>query len=146
MSQEVYELSLAQFSEESPGDANKEWRSADREALERAFDTIWMQLGGQPNDWARSTRFDPERDWEIDRYNETLRIGVEIHGGQYQSVSGHKNPGGLRRDYQKSNRCRVLEIDLFQLSTDMVNANEIQIIRKFYLNKQATHTTAQTKG
>ena len=142
MSQDVYELSIGQFKEEPPAEANKLWRSANKETLELAFDAIWSGLGGDASDWAHSALFDAERNWEIDRYNEALRIGVEIHGGQYmRKKSGHSNPGGLRRDYQKANRCRVLDIDLFQLSTDMVNHDEIAILRKFYINKRRTHAT-----
>ena len=109
----------------------KEIARMKREQLERQFDAIWVQGGGDPDFWEHSFKFDDERGWSIDRYNPEHKIGVEIHGGQFMKRSGHNNATGVQRDWEKANRCNELGITLFGLTTAMVNTTEIDKIIAF---------------
>lgn len=133
VSDDVYEANrhLATPQKQDRTDARREVDRLQRERLENLFDAIWLRVGGDPEFWLRGYMFDVERGWHIDRYNEALRIGVEIHGGQYMKKSGHSNVAGMQRDWEKVNRCNQLGIVLFGLTTAMVNADEIEKILNY---------------
>lgn len=100
--------------------------SIQRTALERRFDDLWTRCSGEPDFWQPNYLFDSERDWHIDRYNETYRIGVEIHGGQFMAKSGHSNAKGQQRDWEKLLRCHELGIMLIALTSKMVSAAHVE--------------------
>lgn len=104
-----------------------------REKLERQFDDIWQRLDGDPDFWQGDYGFDDDRGWHIDRYNAEYKIGVEIHGGQFakDGKSGHRNPTGMQRDWEKLNRCNELGITLFGLTTAMVSVDHIEKILNY---------------
>lgn len=108
-------------------DVRKAIDAIQRTALERRFDDLWLRCGGEPDFWRPNYLFDSERDWHIDRYNEQYRIGVEIHGGQWakKGESGHRNPGGFQRDWEKLLRCVEMDIQLVALTTAMVSAAHV---------------------
>lgn len=128
---------LATPAKQPKTDARKEIDRLNRERLERQFDDIWQRLGGDPEFWQHGHLFDSERGWHIDRYNEKYRIGVEIHGGQFLKKSGHSNAKGQQRDWEKVNRCHVLGIRLFGLTTAMVNVDEVRLIMDCVRNASA---------
>lgn len=137
VSQEVYEKNKHKEGKQKapPSQAEKQRRQAEQEALERRFDTIWVQVGGEPNYWSCGALFDDKRDWHIDRYNADDKIGVEIDGGQYMKRSGHNNISGIERDARKLNRCNQLGITLFRLTTSMVSYDDVSMILQYVRGK-----------
>ena len=130
MSREVYELSKDQFGpSQPPAEANRALRAANRDSLESDFDGIWRLLGGSDDDWLHNYQFDTDSSMEIDRYHPAAGLGVEIDGGQYMRKSGHSNMDGLERDAMKGNRCNELGIELWRLTTSMVDYDEVARIR-----------------
>ena len=104
-------------------DAEKAIKKAKREVLEHKFDTIWRQLGGEPDFWEKVwiPGYDGyEERYELDRYNDRKKVAVEIQGGQWMEIGGHKSGTGLGRDARKAFRCNAMGIQLFPVTTDMV--------------------------
>lgn len=135
VSPDVYEANkhLATPPKQPKTEARKEVDRLQREALERRFDTLWLKAGGDPDFWLRGYLFDTERGWHLDRYNKQHRIAVEIHGGQFakNGRSGHRNPGGMQRDWDKLNRCTELGITLWVLVTATVNIDEVDRLKRY---------------
>lgn len=138
VSTDVYEANrhLATPPKQPKTDARKVIDQILREKLERQFDDIWQRLGGDPEFWQHGYTFDAERGWHIDRYNAEYKIGVEIHGGQFMKKSGHSNAAGMQRDWEKLNRCNVMGITLFGLTTKMVDVEHVETIRTFVAHRQ----------
>ena len=135
VSDEVYSANahLATPPKQQKTDARKAIDRLMREKLEHRFDDLWLKAGGAADFWQHGYKFDTERGWHIDRYNEQHRIGVEIHGGQFakDGKSGHRNVAGMQRDWEKLNRCHELGITLWVLTTAMVTIDEVDRIYQF---------------
>ena len=140
VSDQTYELNkhLIAPPKQEKTDARKAIEKLMREKLERRFDDLWLKAGGNPNFWQHGHQFDTERQWHIDRYNDEHRIGVEIHGGQWakDGKSGHRNPKGMQRDWNKLNRCHELGITLWVLVTDTVTIDEVDRLKRFIDSRQ----------
>jgi hypothetical protein len=110
-------------------DVEKLILSEKRKELVRRFDSLWVRCGGDPDFWRTDYQFDnlDGRDWHIDRYNVEYKIGVEIHGGQWakDGKSGHRNPAGFQRDWEKVLRCAELGVLLIGLTTAMVTPGHV---------------------
>lgn len=132
VSEEVYQANahLVTPAKAPPTDARQLIYAEQRKVLESRFDDLWVRCGGAPDFWQPGYLFDPGRLWHIDRYNADLRIGVELHGGQYMRKSGHSNAQGQQRDWEKLLRCCELGIVLVALTTGMVTAAHVERIVK----------------
>ena len=52
--------------------------------------------------------FHPTRRWRFDYALPSLKIAVEVSGGVWMPVSGHRSGKGIMRDYAKSNEAQLL--------------------------------------
>lgn len=94
--------------------------------LEAAFDTLWLQLGGQP--LTAEYEFDPARQWRFDRCHIVARVGIEIDGGTWgvRDKNGKLRPGrhtsgkGYRDDCIKLNTAAARGWLIFRLTSDML--------------------------
>lgn len=114
--------------------ARKELRQAKVEHLEHGFDTLWIQAGGEPDFWHKATisGFGKpyEETYELDRFNKSYRVAVEVQGGQYMAKSGHSNIKGLGRDARKLWRCNQLNITLFHMPNELVTFEWVEKLLK----------------
>jgi very-short-patch-repair endonuclease len=97
-----------------PVDANGELVASD---LERAFDTLWLQLDGPP--LFAEYHFAPGRDWRFDRCHPYARIAVEIDGGTW-SGGRHTRGAGFRDDCIKLNAAASRGWLVYRLTSDML--------------------------
>lgn len=105
-------------------------------SLERRFMLKWGLVNGNP-DFVRNYRFDlPHSRMELDFAWPSLRIAIEINGGQaLGNRSGHGNWNGLERDAVKQNRCIYLGWTLFLITTSMITDEHLQPIAD-YIDRQ----------
>ncbi len=90
--------------------------------LERAFDTLWLQLGGQP--LTPEHRFAPPRRWRFDRAHVTARIAIEIDGGTHNG-GRHVTGAGYTRDCEKLNTAAARGWLIFRLTSDMLRDDPV---------------------
>ena len=102
-------------------------------ALEEKFLSIWRTLNGP--DLLREYRFHPVRKWKFDFVHVKSSTAIEVNGGLWIK-SGHSTGSGIGRDYEKANAAILCGYQLFQLSSDMLNARYVLDIIEFIEKKQ----------
>jgi len=106
-------------------------------ALQRAFDTLWRQLGGPPLEKEVKAHLifpNCNRKFRYDRGYLPLKILIELDGGTWavagakpcslcgkKQQGGHSTGGGARRDAEKGNLAASDGWFLFRFTTDMVS-------------------------
>ena len=89
--------------------------------LERAFDTLWRQLGGpEPK---REYRF-CERRWRFDRAWPSAMVAVECEGGIW-TRGRHVRGRGFERDCEKYNRATADGWRVFRLTGGMLDRDPV---------------------
>ncbi|MGE5619558.1 MAG: hypothetical protein ACM3US_09910 [Sphingomonadaceae bacterium] len=79
-------------------------------------------------------RFDPERDYRVDRAYVSIQVGFELEGGLFGTgprsncracgrplIGGHTSVSGILRDIEKHNRALELGWELYRISPDMID-------------------------
>ena len=90
--------------------------------LERTFDTLWQQIGGQP--LTCEHRFAPPRRWRFDRAHVPARIAIEIDGGTHNG-GRHVTGAGYTRDCEKLNTAAARGWLIFRLTSDMLRDDPV---------------------
>jgi hypothetical protein len=85
--------------------------------LERAFETIWKQLGGP--ELETEYQFHPTRKWRFDAAHPASKIAVELEGGVWTG-GRHTRPAGFTLDCLKYNQAALLGWAVFRLTSDML--------------------------
>lgn len=99
--------------------------------LKNRFEWQWAFHGGP--DMEKEVRFHPVRMWRFDYALPDYKLAIELDGGTYRKEGGaHSGGAAAKRDRQKSNAAVVLGWKLFRFTTDMINAEEIIPIAKFF--------------
>lgn len=82
----------------------------------------------------------PERRFRLDIAFPQHKVGVEVQGGIWMPVSGHKSGVHLKRDYTKNNLgllngWRVLQIE----PKDVTMLSTVEMIKKLIALQEVTH-------
>lgn len=93
--------------------------------LERAFETLWRQLGGP--ELQREYRFHPRRKWRADFAHPQAMVLIEIEGGTW-SHGRHNRAQGYAADAEKYNHAALMGWSVFRLTRDMLTPDQIEPI------------------
>ena len=94
--------------------------------LERAFDTIWKQLGGEAGQ--QEYRFAPPRRWRFDRAWPAERVAVELEGGVW-SKGRHVRPAGFEADVEKYNAATAHGWRVFRITAKMLKEDPVGCLK-----------------
>jgi len=73
----------------------------------------------------------PQRRWRFDYAIPSLKIAVEVSGGVWMPVSGHRSGKGIMRDYVKSNEAQLLGWILLTFTPDQIlKGEDIPFLRR----------------
>lgn len=86
--------------------------------LERAFETIWKQLGGA--ELTSEYRFHPARKWRFDFAIPDKKIAIELEGGIW-TQGKHTRPLGYTADCEKYNEATRLGWRVFRFTPIMLD-------------------------
>lgn len=86
--------------------------------LERQFETLWRQLGGEP--LKSEYRFHPKRKWRFDFADPFQKIAIELEGGVWTG-GRHTRPEGFTKDCEKYNAAALLGWRVFRFTTKMLD-------------------------
>lgn len=103
--------------------------------LERAFETIWKQLGGMELELTSEYRFHATRKWRFDFALPDNRIAFELEGGIW-SGGRHNRARGFTDDCEKYNAATLLGWRVFRFTSIMLDdpIRYIEPIVKILLN------------
>lgn len=88
-----------------------------QELLEWAFDTLWIQIGGQP--LATEYRFDTKRKFRFDRAHLETKVAIEIDGATWANGRHTREPG-YSNDCEKVNLAQAQGWLVFRLTGPML--------------------------
>lgn len=88
--------------------------------LGRAFDTLWMQVGGQS--LTTEHRFDTERKFRFDRAYLEAKVAIEIDGATWANGRHTREPG-YSHDCEKINLAQSQGWLVFRLTRPMLECN-----------------------
>lgn len=105
---------------------NKSGGKYKRSTLEAKFEKIWLELFPEL-DLVVELCLIPDRKFRSDYTHLASKTTIEIHGGQFQRVSGHSSTSGKVSDSEKQNSLVVLGYRPFILWSSQVK--EIEIVK-----------------
>lgn len=91
--------------------------------LERAFETLWRQLGGP--ELRREYQFHPKRKWRADFAHPRALVLIEVEGGTW-SQGRHTRGAGYRDDAIKYNHAALFGYRVFRFTRDMLTPEHIE--------------------
>jgi very-short-patch-repair endonuclease len=94
--------------------------------LEREFENLWEDLFPQI-ELEAEFRLIPSRRFRFDYVHHESRIAIEINGGTFNRM-GHSSPSGIKRDYEKLNLAHAMGWRVFQLTSEMITIEWLNII------------------
>ncbi|MEN9566322.1 MAG: hypothetical protein RLZZ69_1518 [Cyanobacteriota bacterium] len=102
-------------------------KNYNRSSLERKFDILWNKVNPDL-DLEIERMLIPGRRYRTDYLHTNTKTVIEVHGGEFMSVGGHKTAKGISEDAKKQNALVILGYKPFVLHTSMVNGVEIKRI------------------
>ncbi len=99
--------------------------------LELAFETFWIQCGGDIDRLQDEFKFHPKRKWRFDYAHPTTFTAIELEGGTWgkgeecgycgqREQLGHSTGKGYAKDCEKYNAAALLGWAVFRFTIDML--------------------------
>ena len=106
--------------------------------LEIEFEDLWLEL--YPDiDLVSEFKPIPKRRFRADYAHINSKVLIEINGGTWVK-NGHSSGKGIERDYTKNNLCLYYGYVIFQLSSQMITKEWLDIIVKTIKDREAFNT------
>lgn len=99
--------------------------------LERMFLTLWEnETDGDPAlAPEREYEFSAARGWRLDFAWPSIKLAVEIHGGQW-TRGRHQRGKGFAADLEKMNAAQLAGWTVLQFTTDHMTKMPVQVVEK----------------
>jgi len=106
--------------------------------LEIAFEALWLEL--YPDiDLVSEFKPIPKRRFRADYAHINSKVLIEINGGTWVK-NGHSSGKGIERDYTKTNLCILHGYVTFQLSSQMIIKEWLDIIVETIKGREVFNT------
>ncbi len=99
-------------------------------SLERKFALLWLHGIRGSTELVCEHQFYPGRKWRFDFAHPQTKVAIELEGGIW-SGGRHTRGKGFTQDCEKYNAAAIQGWRVFRLTSEMVNATELERISSF---------------
>lgn len=98
--------------------------------LESKFLAYWGEYGLKERAPVPQWKFHSRRKWRIDFAWPSIKVGVELHGGEFMKKSGHTTGLGLAKDCEKMRHAQLNGWILLPFTGNEINSDPEQKIKE----------------